>query len=96
MNLIEKWPIGNILIIVDIVITFEYMNNEEDKERYSRKIWEKVQSCEMIPFSKNFTGREKEEFMWEVNQVIRHQIIKGLVCQTKEYEPYSECYREPL
>lgn len=32
MNLIEKWSIGNILIIVDIVITFEYMNNEEDRK----------------------------------------------------------------
>lgn len=48
----------------------------------SRKNWEKIQSCEMTPFQKNFIGREKEELVWEVNEnrVIRDQIIKGLDC----------------
>lgn len=57
------------------------MNNEEDREKYSRKIWEKVQSCKML-FRKNFAVKEKEEFMWEVNgdRVIRDHMIKGFGC----------------
>lgn len=58
------------------------MDDEEDGERFSRKIWEKVQSCEMIPVTKNHTRKEKKELMWEVNEdsIIRDQSIKGLGC----------------
>lgn len=58
------------------------MEDEEDGKKSSRKIWEKVQSCEMMPFRKNYTGKEKKKLMWGVNEdsVIRNQIIKILGC----------------
>lgn len=57
------------------------MSNKEDGERYSRKVLEKIQNCEMIPL-KNYAGKEKKAFMWVVSEdsIIRNQIIKGPGC----------------
>lgn len=54
-------------------------------------------SCEIMPFRKNCTRKEKKKLMWEVKEdkLIKDQIIKGLGCQTKECETYSACYGEP-
>lgn len=63
-NLAGKWPRVNILITSeDFLITFDYMDNEEDGERCSSKIWEMAQSSEMTLFRKNCTEKENKELM---------------------------------
>lgn len=49
-------------------------------------------SCDMIPFRKNCTRKEKEKFLWEVKEdrAIRTKSSKALV--VKEYECYEESF----
>lgn len=63
-NLTGKGLTANIFIIVKTSsLHLNIYDDEEDGKRFSRKIWEKVQSCEMIRVTKNHTGKEKKELM---------------------------------